>query len=334
MFILEDGREHLFQWDLNRRLIVEDPTIAEVHFCNRTDDCSLVVETYTEDDKVYANIPNILLQDRWNIRAYAYCTDCYTKVEKIFEVKARTRPSDYAYTETEIKSYEYLEAKLTEIEEKGFSEETIHDGVTWYFTENPTRFTDDGEGNVEIKLAEGELDLDDYATKQYVDEAIAEIDVPEADLSNYYTKAETDALIENVEVDLTGYATETYVNDAIAAIDIPETDLTGYATEQWVEDKGYLTEHQSLEAYAKKTDIPDVSGFITEIPAEYITETELEAKGYLTEHQSLEGYATEQYVDEAIAAIDIPEADLTNYYTKEEVDALFEGIATAEGGAY
>lgn len=27
-------------------------------------------------------------------------------------------------------------------------------------------------------------------------------------------------------------------------------------------------------------------------------------------------------------------ADLTNYYTKEEIDELFKNIATAEGGSY
>lgn len=63
----------------------------------------------------------------------------------------------------------------------------------------------------------------------------------------------------------------------------------------------YLTEHQSLEEYAKKTDIPTVptktseltndSNFITEIPSEYITETELNEKGYLTQHQDLSEYA-------------------------------------------
>ena len=63
----------------------------------------------------------------------------------------------------------------------------------------------------------------------------------------------------------------------------------------------YLTEHQSLEEYAKKTDIPTVptktseltndSNFITEIPSEYVTDEELEAKGYLTQHQDLSDYA-------------------------------------------
>lgn len=100
MFKLEDGREYLYQWDLNRNVIVEDPEVTEVHFCNKTDDCSLVVEV--KDGK--AQIPNILLQDTWNIRVYAYCQD-YTKVEESFKIKPRTRPSDYVYTETEVRTW-------------------------------------------------------------------------------------------------------------------------------------------------------------------------------------------------------------------------------------
>ena len=67
--------------------------------------------------------------------------------------------------------------------------------------------------------------LDGYATTQYVDNAIA--NVPSGgnvDLSNYYTKAETNALIPSTE----GLATEEYVNNAVS--NIPTTDLTNYYT--------------------------------------------------------------------------------------------------------
>lgn len=98
MFTLQDGREHLYQWDLDRYIIVEDNTICEVHFCNRTSDCSLVVEV--KDG--LAPIPNILLQEARPIRAYAYCDDKYTLTEQQFTVKSRTRPDDYVYTETDV----------------------------------------------------------------------------------------------------------------------------------------------------------------------------------------------------------------------------------------
>ena len=67
--------------------------------------------------------------------------------------------------------------------------------------------------------------LDGYATTQYVDNAIA--NVPSGgnvDLSNYYTKAETNALIPSTD----GLATTEYVDNAIS--NIPTTDLTNYYT--------------------------------------------------------------------------------------------------------
>ena len=115
-------------------------------------------------------------------------------------------------------------------------------------------------------------------------------------------------------------------------------------TSDLVNDSGFLTEHQSLADYAKKSEIPDVSGFITSIPDEYVTETELDAKGYLTEHQSLaeyakkselfskdyndltnkptipsvEGLASTAYVDEKVAAIVVPSLD--GYATEQWVE--------------
>lgn len=149
MFTLEDGREQLYQWDLDRRIIVTDVDICEVHFCNRTSDCSLVVPVYTENNTMYANIPNILLQDARPIRAYAYCDDKYTLTEQQFSVKSRTKPADYVYTETEAKSYEYLDKKLTQIEELGFSEETVESAVQYYYDHNPLQLiVEETDGNV------------------------------------------------------------------------------------------------------------------------------------------------------------------------------------------
>ena len=67
--------------------------------------------------------------------------------------------------------------------------------------------------------------LDGYATTEYVDNAIA--NVPSGgnvDLSNYYTKSETDALIPSTE----GFVTKEYVDNAVS--NIPTTDLTNYYT--------------------------------------------------------------------------------------------------------
>ena len=99
-----------------------------------------------------------------------------------------------------------------------------------------------------------------------------------------------------------------------------------------------------LEIPSKTSDLVNDSGFLTQIPSEYVTEAELDAKGYLTEHQSLseyakkselfskdyndltnkptipsvEGLASTQYVDEKVAAIVVPSLD--GYATEQWVE--------------
>lgn len=222
MFKIADGREHFYQWDLDRQVIVDDSSIVEVHFCNRTDDCSLVVEVVDG----LANVPNILLQNSFDIRVFGYDGKA-TRYDKVFKVKPRTQPSDYMYTETIIKSVDEI---MIAAEQVG----TITNEFYEFVDEYKMGLIDDGQGNVELKAVEkGEGGED-------------------ADLSNYYTKEETELLIEEAvegveipeeyvtEAELEGYATEEYVDKAIADIDIPEdTDLSGYYTKEEVDTTLY-----------------------------------------------------------------------------------------------
>lgn len=61
-----------------------------------------------------------------------------------------------------------------------------------------------------------------------------------------------------------------------------EIDAKNFATETWVSAQGYLTQHQDLSEYAKKTEIPTVPTNVSAFNND---------AGYLTEHQSLEEYA-------------------------------------------
>ena len=146
MFRIADGREHFYAWDIDQQIVVDDPSIAEVHFCNRTEDVSLVVEVVDG----LANVPNILLQSSFDMRVFGYDGKA-TRYDAVFKVKAKTKPSDYVYTETEIKSYEYLENKIREIEEQGWSDEIVEKSVTEYMYQHPLSIYDDGNGNVFIE---------------------------------------------------------------------------------------------------------------------------------------------------------------------------------------
>ena len=129
--------------------------------------------------------------------------------------------------------------------------------------------------------------------------------------------------------------TSDLVNDSGFITSIPSE----YVTETELEAKGYLTEHQSLAEYAKKSElfskdyndltnkptIPSVDGlastaYVDEKVAAivvpsldgYATEQWVEGKGYLTQHQSLADYSTttqvQSMIDTAIAGITDGEA--------------------------
>lgn len=116
MFKILDGREHFYQWDLNRKVIVEDASIKEVHFSDAVEKNALVCVVYELDGKRVADVPNILLQTEWRINVYAY-TDGHTKVSTTYKVLPRSKPEDYIYTETEVKNYEEFKARLAANEE-------------------------------------------------------------------------------------------------------------------------------------------------------------------------------------------------------------------------
>ena len=67
-------------------------------------------------------------------------------------------------------------------------------------------------------------------------------------------------------------------------------------------------------------------GYITTIPDEYVTDSELDSKGYLTEHQTLKTINGESLVGSGDITIEGGSADLTNYYTKVEIDNLVGNI--------
>lgn len=108
-----------------------------------------------------------------------------------------------------------------------------------------------------------------------------------------------------------------------------------YITEEELNVKGYLTEHQSLEGYAKLTDIPTDYAKEEHTHDEYLTQhQDLSAYAKKSDIPSLSGYATEKYVDDAIGNAGGGDVDLTNYYTKDEVNDLFNSLVNGNEVAY
>lgn len=224
------------------------------------------------------------------------------------------------------------------------------------------------------------VDLSPYATKKEMQEAIKQIDIPEVDLTPYALKKDIPSLagyatedyvnqqIEGIEhpqqdlsdyakkselPDVTGLASETWVNQMIQNAQLSgdkEVDLTNYPTKDEVqklvesEISEIIHPEPNLDGYAKKEDIPDVSGFIkaeevdqkiAEIPApdltNYAKKNEIpDVSNFITEEDlpSLDNYATQDFVSQKIneAQLADKDVDLSAYYTKTEVDKKLQDI--------
>ena len=203
-------------------------------------------------------------------------------------------------------------------------------------------------------LLDGESDLSGLATKEYVDDAVTTVEDKVYEIaatvednvahlvyldgnlaSNYYGKSEIDDKIRNLtgnDINMAGYATETYVQQQIQAI--PQPDLNDYATKTYVQDnvndikdyvlnKNYATENYVSTKIAEAqlsggsgSGSVDLSGYASK---DYVDDA--------IDDIGISNYATKSYVLQQIDKIDIPETDLTNYYTKAQVDAKIPSTA-------
>ena len=261
----------------------------------------------TEGEKVIANKPD-LSQYATNVELNHVKSELATKADtsslngKVDKVEGKSLVDDTEiarlatltnYDDTEVKNLIATKANSADVYTKTESDAkylTEHQSLANYATKE------------ELSLKANSSDIPTKTSQLVNDSGYL---TEHQSLADYATKSEIPTLISQLTND-SGYITS-----------IPSE----YVTETELESKGYLTEHQSLANYALKTEIPDISGlaskseiptatsqltndsgFITEIPSEYITETELSS--------SLS-----------------TKADSANVYTKAEIDNMIGQIS-------
>ena len=109
----------LYMWQTNRKIFIEDESVKWVEYAHESDDMALRVEVFEEDEMRVAFIPNILLQSAEKIRVWFVGEHGNTISGNVLNPIWRNKPSDYVYTETEIKSYESLEKRIEALEKNG-----------------------------------------------------------------------------------------------------------------------------------------------------------------------------------------------------------------------
>lgn len=149
------------------------------------------------------------------------------------------------------------------------------------------------------------------------------------EMSAYSTTNEVESMIDDAvsgKMDtsaMSAYSTTEQVEDMITAA----TD--GLASEEWVNDQGFLKEHQSLSAYSTTEQMNQAIGAATAATTGWV-----ESQGYLTEHQSLSAYSTTQQMNTAINNATSGKMDTSamSAYTPTSGFATINGSAITEGG--
>lgn len=204
-------------------------------------------------------------------------------------------------------------------------------------TENPVLM----EGEIGVDLTSNNIKIGD-GLKTWNELEYVSSDV---DLSNYYTKDETEALVKATETTLELAIEEKVDNDtynekigeieAVLEKKANKTDIP--SLDDYVTKDDYNVKMNAVDnAIATKADAESVNSRFGSVDG-YLEDlhTEIEGKadagsvptktseltndsGFLTEHQSLEGYATEQWVEGKGYLTE--HQSLDNYYTKGETD--------------
>jgi len=190
------------------------------------------------------------------------------------------------------------------------------------------------------------LDNGSSASPLYTWEQIGSTSI---DLSNYYTKSQTDSAIsghhDSTKQDVISDLSSIRSGASAGSTAVQPSAISDMATKTWVGGQGYLTQHQSLSGYATQTwvnqqgfltsvdwtailnkpqtfapsahthTVSDISNFPT-IPSK--TSQLTNDSGFLTSHQSLSAYRTSSAQDVIDATLQ-PKSDNTLSTTSKSV---------------
>lgn len=210
---------------------------------------------------------------------------------------------------TEHQSLENLVTK-SELENKGYL--TSHQDLSSYAlkSEIPTPYNDT-EVKQRLGVLEAKQDKDTVYNDEPIKERLTTLET-KVDKDTVYNDSELRERVTNLEnkpnVDLTNYVTnEQLENKHYLTQHQPldnlvtkeELNSKGYVTEETLNSKGYLTEHQNISHLVTNDEL-NSKGYLTEEvlnSKNYLTEDVLNTKNYLTQHQDLSSLVTKQELE-------------------------------------
>ena len=203
----------------------------------------------------------------------------------------------------------------------------------------------------------GNVDLTGYATEEYVDNAISNIEHPEPPTCYYYLKLPAKGATVTDEKTIE-YLNKCYNGEYPAASIFDGNDGNGdsftaiaavyksdygpnlrlQTAERWSlnAERSYYT-HYTFSVASGVWTYSSVSDYsMYRITPTYVSNAVATKQDTLVSGTNIKTVNGESILGEGNIVISGGggSADLTNYYTKTEIDNMFNGIATAEGGSY
>lgn len=210
-----------------------------------------------------------------------------------------------------------------------------------------------------VERATGRIvDVENIVTKQELDELFAKIKAQggtyddsslRSELSNKADRIEIERISGKISILEQKTDKDTIYDDAPLKRRLetlerkPEINTSELVTKSEIENKGYLTQHQPLTEYAKKTELPqpyndvELKSRVARLESKpemdtsaLVTKQELESKGYLTQHQPLTEYAKKSELPQSYNDTELkqrvsrleskPEIDTSTLVTKQELE--------------
>ena len=208
----------------------------------RTSDISDVVRTATLNDyQLKSEMPNVVEIVNNTVDSKGFIT---THQSLIDYAKKSELPIDYVSNS----KLEELKTQLT-IDTSNFATKQELQAVTGSQLNVDNLVTKD-ELNSKNYLTQHQS-LEDYVTKSELDNK--HYLTQHQDISNLATKQELQEVSNRqVTVDTSNFATKEELNQLLGS----QPNVDNLVTKDELNSKGYLTQHQSLEEYAKKTELP------------------------------------------------------------------------------
>lgn len=191
------------------------------------------------------------------------------------------------------------------------------------------------------------VDVENIVTKQELDALFAKIKAQGGTYDDSNLRTEISHISNEIEALKTKANKDVVYDDSalkqrLTALESnPAIDTSALVTKQELAGKGYLTEHQPLTEYAKKTELPqpyndtELKKRVERLESKpdldtsnFVTNEVLNSKGYLTQHQSLEGYAKQSEIPQAYNDTEVKQRLSTieqkgeNYATKEQLASI------------